>query len=142
MSNLRWKVLIVLAVLLIFGAVGVYPLLGLPAPAWLQAKALKLGLDLKGGVHLVLRVHTDDALRVATEQEMERTRERLTKAGIRFSDLTVVSPTEFKVEGIQPDQEGAFRQSASEVSAEFDRSAGSGGAYSFTMKGSVQTALR
>ena len=28
--------------------------------AWLQAHQLKLGLDLKGGVHLVLRVQTDD----------------------------------------------------------------------------------
>ena len=28
---------------------------------------MKLGLDLKGGVHLVLRVQTDDALRLETE---------------------------------------------------------------------------
>ena len=32
-------------------------------------KQLKLGLDLKGGVHLVLRVQTDDALRLETEQD-------------------------------------------------------------------------
>ena len=32
-------------------------------PGWLKAKQLKLGLDLKGGVQLVLRVNTDDALR-------------------------------------------------------------------------------
>ena len=43
-------------------------------------KQLKLGLDLKGGVHLVLRVQTDDALRLETEQEMERLREELTDA--------------------------------------------------------------
>ena len=40
--------------------------------AWLIDKQLKLGLDLKGGVHLVLRVKTDDALRTETELEMER----------------------------------------------------------------------
>ena len=45
-------------------------------------KQLKLGLDLKGGVHLVLRVQTDDALRLETEQEMERLREELTTKGI------------------------------------------------------------
>ena len=38
-----------------------------PRPAWLMDKQLKLGLDLKGGVHLVLRVQTDDALRLETE---------------------------------------------------------------------------
>src|SRR5690349_22911277 len=50
----------------IFGAVGVYPIIapyfGVNSPKWLMDKALKLGLDLKGGVHLVLRVQTDDAL--------------------------------------------------------------------------------
>ena len=55
-------------------AVGVYPILatryGLPAPQWLRDRQLKLGLDLKGGVHLVLRVQTDDALRLETEPEM------------------------------------------------------------------------
>ena len=64
-KNIRWKVITILAVLVIFASVGVYPILasayGLPSPAWLQQKQLKLGLDLKGGVHLVLRVQTDDA---------------------------------------------------------------------------------
>src|SRR6185312_4232470 len=50
----------IVAVLVIFAGVGVYPILAsnyrLPSPAWLQQKQLKLGLDLKGGVHLVLRV--------------------------------------------------------------------------------------
>ena len=68
MTNLRWKILVVLAVFFIFFAVGPYPILAaryhLPSPAWLQEKQLKLGLDLKGGVHLVLRVQTEDALRL------------------------------------------------------------------------------
>ena len=42
---------------------------------------LKLGLDLKGGVHLVLRVQTDDALRHETEAESERLRERVEDGG-------------------------------------------------------------
>ena len=50
---------------------------GIHSPGWLMDKQLKLGLDLKGGVHLVLRVQTDDALRLETETEMERLREEL-----------------------------------------------------------------
>ena len=72
-KNLRWKLLTILAVLVLFFAVGVYPILAqryhLPAPGWLMAKQLKLGLDLKGGVHLVLRVQTDDALRIQTTDD-------------------------------------------------------------------------
>jgi hypothetical protein len=47
--------------------VGVYPIVassfGINSPSALMQKQLKLGLDLKGGVHLVLRVQTDDAIR-------------------------------------------------------------------------------
>ena len=86
MPNLRWKIVTVLAVLVVFSALGVYPIVaeryGINQPAWLMAKRLKLGLDLKGGVHLVLRVKTDDALRLQTEQDSERLREALSKAAI------------------------------------------------------------
>ena len=75
-KNLRWKLLTILAVFVVFFTLGVYPIAaaryGLPLPGWLAAKQLKLGLDLKGGVHLVLRVQTDEALQLATT-----TRERL-----------------------------------------------------------------
>ena len=79
--NLRWKLVTITVVLVAFAAVGVYPLAaawrGIHSPALLMDKQLKLGLDLKGGVHLVLRVRTDEALRNETELEMERLREDL-----------------------------------------------------------------
>src|SRR5256714_5396936 len=91
MSNLRWKVITVIAVFIIFSAVGVYPLVaqryGINSPAWLVDKALKLGLDLKGGVHLVLRVQTEDALRLVTDQEMERLREGLKSKNVAFARI-------------------------------------------------------
>src|SRR5262245_58552064 len=80
-KNIRWKVLTILAVLVIFAGVGVYPIVassfGINSPSWLMQKQLKLGLDLKGGVHLVLRVQTDDAIRLETDQAAERLREAL-----------------------------------------------------------------
>ena len=91
MSNLRWKIVTILVVLVAFSAVGVYPLVaaryGIRSPALLMDKQLKLGLDLKGGVHLVLRVQTDDALRLETEQEMERLRELLKTKTIPVTNL-------------------------------------------------------
>src|SRR2546422_11409489 len=129
MSNLRWKLIAVLTVLVVFAAVGVYPIVaarfGVEAPKWLTSKALKLGLDLKGGVHLVLRVQTDDALRLETETESERLREELKTRNIPFTTIAALSPTQFKVEGIPPAQDSAFRQAADEVAPSFDR--GSGG---------------
>ncbi len=146
MQNLRWKIITCVAVFIIFAAVGVYPALatrfGLPAPKWLMDRQLKLGLDLQGGVHLVLRVHTDDALRHETEAESERLREALKTAGITGGNITVDSPAQFKVEGIAPEQDAAFRQAATTVETNFDRSPGAGGVYTFTMRPNVQVTLR
>src|SRR5262245_32632648 len=99
-KNLRWKVLTIFAVLIIFGGIGVYPLLAQryhwPLPGWLEAKALKLGLDLKGGVHLVMRVNTDDALKISTTSVSEQLRESLTSAGITPGSIQAPTPTTFR----------------------------------------------
>ena len=50
-KNLRWKVLIIVGVVAL-SVWSFYP----------PDQKVRLGLDLKGGVHLVLRVQTDDAL--------------------------------------------------------------------------------
>jgi preprotein translocase subunit SecD len=146
MSNLRWRVVLIVAVLVIFAGVGVYPIVasyyGVRSPGWLMEKQLKLGLDLKGGVHLVLRVQTDDALRLETETEMERLREELMTRAIPVTNITSPDSTHFRVEGVPTAQDAAFRQAAVEVQANFDRSAGTNGAYVFTMKPNIVTTLR
>ena len=145
-SNLRWKIITILVVLVAFASVGVYPIVaaryGIHSPALLVDKQLKLGLDLKGGVHLVLRVQTDDALRLETETETERLREELTKRGITAATVTAPDPTHFRVEGVTPAQDAAFRQAAVEVQANFDRSSGTNGTYTFTMKPNIVINLR
>jgi preprotein translocase subunit SecD len=146
MSNLRWKVITVLAVFVAFAAVGVYPLIaqryGINSPSWLIDKALKLGLDLKGGVHLVLRVQTDDALRLTTQQEMERLREALKTRNIAVGNIDAPDQVHFKVEAVPPAQDAAFREVAAEVSANFERDSGTNGTYTFTMRPNIQINLR
>ena len=105
-------------------------------------KELRLGLDLKGGVHLVLRVQTDDALRIVTEQEMERLREELKTRNIPVTNMDAPDPVHFRVEGIPPAQDAAFRTAATEVQANFDRGTGVNGTYTFTMKPNIQLNLR
>src|SRR5215471_12707069 len=145
MQNIRWKVLTILVVFVVFAGVGVYPILAArfhwPSPTWLQEKQLKLGLDLKGGVNLEMRVQTDDALKLETDQESERLRDELTKRGVMFTNITTPSVTEFRVEGVPPAQDAAFRQAANDV-PNFDRSPGVNGTYTFTMRQSVAQTLR
>ncbi len=63
-KNLRWKVITTFAVLAL-AVFFFYP----------PQQKVKLGLDLKGGVHLVLKVQTDDAVKLETEVTAERLRE-------------------------------------------------------------------
>jgi preprotein translocase subunit SecD len=145
-SNVRWKFITIIAVFVVFGGVGVYPIAAqryhLPAPSWLIEKQLKLGLDLKGGVHLVLRVQTDDALKSETQTEMERVREELTNRKIPFTNVALVSPTQFRVEGIPQDQDATFRSAMQETITNFDRGSGASGNYPFTMKPNIAVNLR
>src|ERR1041385_1437349 len=145
MQNLRWKIVTVVVVFIVFAALGVYPIFasryGVNSPGLLMDKQLKLGLDLKGGVHLVMRVQTDDALKLECDIESERLRDELKTKNITFSDITTISPTQFRVDGVPPAQDAAFRTAAQEV-ANFDRSSGTNGSYTFTMKIGVQTNLR
>jgi len=146
MANIRWKLITIAAVLVVFVGVGVYPILAsryrLPSPGWLQAMQLRLGLDLKGGVHLVMRVETDDALKLETDQESERLREELTKRTVAFTNLTTPTVTQFRVEGVPPAQDAPFREAAGEVQANYDRSPGVNGTYTFTMKPNIAVQLR
>ena len=108
MKNLKWRIGLIAVVI------------GLSIWAFVPPEQkVKLGLDLKGGVHLVLRVKTDDALKVETDTTVERLRDALTRNGVAFSKIEATSTTEFRVEGIQDD--AAFRAQAADVETVFDR---------------------
>ena len=145
MSNLRWKLISIVLAFVVFFGVGVYPIIAsyyrIPTPAWLASRQLKLGLDLKGGVHLVLRVQTDDALRVQTEQEASRVQEELKTRSIPAT-VTPGDATHFRVDGVPPAQDQAFRQAALQEAPNFDRSSGTNGTYTFAMKPNIVVQLR
>jgi preprotein translocase subunit SecD len=146
-KNLRWKVLTIVVVFAAFFAIGVYPVLAarynLPAPGWLKDKHLKLGLDLRGGVHLVMRVHTDEALRTHTLTTVEQVREALKTAGVAFGSLTAKTPTTFDVTGVPGDRDAEFRRVLDEQTATvYQRSSGAGGSYTFTIREDVEKNMR
>ncbi len=131
-KNFRWKLLTILAVVAL-SVIAFYP----------PGEKVKLGLDLKGGVHLVLRVQTDDALRVETETTSERLREELSRQGLMVGAVTIDGLTSFRVEGVPGDRDADFRRVADDwVGAVYDRSSGSAGSYVFTLRSAEATRLR
>ncbi len=128
MKNLRWRLGLIAVVI------------GLSVWAFVPPEQkVKLGLDLKGGVHLVLRVKTDDALKVETDTTVERLRDTLTRNGVAFGKVEATSSTEFRVDGIQDD--AAYRTQSVDADTVYDRSSEAGG-YSYRMKPNVANQLR
>jgi preprotein translocase subunit SecD len=103
------------------------------------SRKVNLGLDLKGGVHLVLRVHTDDALRLASELTAERLRSALQTANVQAT-VAAASPTEIKVDGVANEQ--AYRAVETETLVEYNRASGTGGSYTYTLKPNIAKQLR
>src|SRR5262245_8599745 len=70
--RLRWRIAVTLVVTLGLSIFAWYPMLadraGLPNPEFMRERRPRLGLDLRGGVHMVLRVNTDDAVALETRR--------------------------------------------------------------------------
>ena len=101
--------------------------------------SLKLGLDLNGGVQLVLRVKTEDLLLRQTQAAAERLRTTLTDARVSFSSVDVVSATEFRVDGVD---DGSELKRAADVSASTYEWTKAGGLNTFRLPPAVAHAVR
>ena len=131
-KNLRWKLLTVVGVAAL-AIWSFYP----------PSQKVKLGLDLQGGVHLVLRVQTDDALRLQTQTAAERLREELKTQGVDVTDVAETDATTFKVTGVPGDKDAEFRRVAQDqVGADYDREPGVMGEYTFRMKPNIAVRTR
>jgi preprotein translocase subunit SecD len=86
---------------------------------------IHLGLDLKGGIHLVLQVMTDDALNVFVDERVQSIRREFTDKGIAFSLVERRSATSYAVEGVEP----ARVKDAEEILRSYSRAANEPGGW-------------
>ncbi len=109
-QNLQLRIAIV-AVVLAVGVFLVYPSIG-PVPNWwskyLPANPIRLGLDLQGGLHLVLEVQADEAVEAAVDQTVSEAGSLMKEEKIRYKDIKRTSPTALTVTMRDPDQVGLF----------------------------------
>jgi len=66
---------------------------------------LNLGLDLQGGIHLVLQVEVEDAVRSESTKDMDRLLQELQDAGLSSASAAVTSSTKFDVIGVPGDRD-------------------------------------
>ena len=114
-KNLWIKALLIVAVLLVF----LYGIFGVPqklSGQGLQSAILErihLGLDLKGGTHLILQVMVNDAVNADTDRAIERLKEDLRGRNISYADITKPDPAnhpeQIVLKGVPPESSGDLR---------------------------------
>ncbi|MFC1814975.1 protein translocase subunit SecD [Thermodesulfobacteriota bacterium] len=93
MKNISWRLVFVLAVIIV---AFVYTLPTISPALW-PHKKINLGLDLQGGMHLVLEVDTAKAVESTVERIAQELRTRLRKERIRYADLDRINDTRISV---------------------------------------------
>jgi preprotein translocase subunit SecD len=147
-KNLKSRLAIIVAVLLIF----TYGIFGIPSGvtgkdiAAALTKRIHLGLDLQGGVHLILQVVVSEAVGVETDSMVSRLQQDLKTAHLTYSQVykpDPSKPTVVRVEGVAPASASAVRSLLDEkYSNEYDLdSTNNDTAFALTMKAPVEKAL-
>jgi preprotein translocase subunit SecD len=106
-KNLRGKTALIIAILVVF-VYGIF--YGFNAPKLGSLKSLitnniHLGLDLKGGAHLVLAVHVEQAVASATDRDVARLQAAFQEAGISGTTIGKSDPSRpntIVISGIPP----------------------------------------
>ena len=96
--ELRTKAVLYGAFLLACG-VAVWPPYDTPGGA---PGKIHLGLDLRGGIHLVLQVVVEDALNATVDDAVSTTRDQATRKGIQVASVQRATATSFTVDGVEP----------------------------------------
>jgi preprotein translocase subunit SecD len=145
-KNLLLKTVIIVAILLIF----VYGMLGIPksfSGEGLKAALLDrihLGLDLKGGTHLILQVMVNDAVGAQSDHAIEVLKDELQKAKVAYADIAKADnqPEKIVIKGVPLDASSTVRGIVSDRLQEYDVAAGTENSWVLTMKPQVLNDLK
>jgi len=147
-KNLNGKIALIVALLVVF----VYGIVGVPSGVTGKAltesltKRIHLGLDLRGGAHLILQVVVSEAVSAETDNTVGRIQQDLKTANLNFSQAYKPDPARpavIRVEGTTPGKATDVRSTLdAKYSNEYDvTGGGADNSFTLTMRPSVVTAL-
>ena len=149
-TNLRARTVVIVATILLC----VFGIIGFPKSAADLVQNVKnniqLGLDLKGGSHLVLQVQVQDAVKADADQTMERLKEDLRKQSVTWASMDRNDPqrvedaenVEVYIKGVPATQSSSFRSMISDRYATYVLTAQNSSDYSMRLKPSELVALK
>jgi preprotein translocase subunit SecD len=147
-KNLLWKLLFILGTMLffLFGILGIPK--GLSGEALLTALTdhIHLGLDLKGGTHLILQVHVNDAINIDAQNAIEILKQQLKSRKIDYADIAQSdpqnNPDHIVLKGVQPGARGDLLNIVQERLPEYDLTGAPDNTWTMAMKPSILSDLR
>jgi preprotein translocase subunit SecD len=147
-KNLSWKLIVIVGILLVF----LFGIFGVPKD-W-SGKGLlasitdriHLGLDLRGGTHLILQVQVNDAVNVDSDNAIARLKEDMRTRKINYADITKPDPVNHPdmvvVKGVPPDQTNDFKSIVSDRLPDYDATSGAENSWTVAMKGTSLKELK
>ena len=153
-KNLLWKLVVIILTLLVF-AWGIFlgndPEKSMAAIkrdgilAGLQQN-IHLGLDLKGGTHLILQVMVNDAINADSDQVIERLKDELRQKNITYAEISkpdpAANPDRIVIKGLGQNGNSELRTFVQERLSDYQLASGAEGTYTLAMKQQSLTQLK
>jgi preprotein translocase subunit SecD len=95
---MKWKALLIAVVVAVLG-LSMYP----------PEEKIMLGLDLRGGIHLIMKVNTVDALLAVTDETVESLSDLLDDESISFQAIETDEPGRVRATGVDINKDREFR---------------------------------
>jgi len=153
-KNLGWKVGIIAAAVLIF----LYGIFGVPSGFSGDALAnalvspspmrhgINLGLDLKGGTHLILQVQVNDAVSFETDNAIENLKPAFKSAKITYSEITKPDPSnrpeQIVIKGVPSEARAQLQETVQAKLPDYDLGSGAENTWTVTMRPQVLNQLK
>ncbi|HEY2856936.1 MAG TPA: protein translocase subunit SecD [Terracidiphilus sp.] len=141
----RWALIAAVLAVCLFGIIGI--------PSGFSGKAIvdsltgriHLGLDLKGGAHLILAVQVQDAVNAETDNAVQTIQQDLRKANVSFNRVSKpdpAKPTVIAIDGTPATSSSTVRTTLdNKYGNQYDVASGANGSWTLTMKTSYEQDL-
>jgi preprotein translocase subunit SecD len=139
-KNLLWRLVFIVGTMLffLFGIFGIPKGLGGNALLAALSDHIHLGLDLKGGTHLILQVQVNDAVNVDAQNAMEVLKEQLRNHKIDYADISQPdpqnNPDHIAIKGVPSAARSDLRSIVQERLPDYDISSGASDTWNLAMK--------
>jgi preprotein translocase subunit SecD len=147
-KNLLWQLGLIVGVLAVF----LFGIFGIPQSFSGQGlltamtNRIHLGLDLRGGTHLILQVQVNDAINVDSDNAVEILKEQLNKRKISFADISKPdpqnTPDKIVLKGVPAESRKDLLDIANDRLPEYNLTSGADNAWTLAMKPQILTDLK